>query len=175
MKKELLSKLKKMKGNLLVIGTFDEKVIKIIEENDNITICNSLQSNDGVGYEKTKRKGKKVNIKRIRRVFKKKAIDYIICDLNELNKYLHYFIKDSIYLCKKEVIFSGDINEDDLEVLTNRYNRYNVSLELKKDKTKFLLVIDVSKAKNNRFKDRLYFIKDSFSIFSNFMTDFLTH
>ena len=57
MKKELLSKLKKMKGNLLVIGTFDEKVIKTIEEMIILLFVIHYKLNDGV-TEKTKRKGK---------------------------------------------------------------------------------------------------------------------
>lgn len=173
MQEKLLSKIKEMKGNLLVIGIADEKIIKAIETNDDITICNFLDSNAGKGI-KSKKRGKRVNIKKIRRIFKRKTVDYIICDINVMSKYFRYFIKDSIYLCKKEVIYIGNTSDYDLDILISRYKRYKVLTELKKYKEKFLLIISTDQAKNNKIKDIFYFLGDTAIEIGNYITIFLT-
>ncbi len=174
MKKELLNKVKEVKGNLLVIGVEDNQIIKEIEKNKQITICNSLDS-DIVTKNKKKGRSKRVSIKKIRRVFKKKKVDYIICNVGQINKYMRYFIKDSVYIAKKEVILYGNINDYDLDVLVKRYKRYKVTVEIKTYKKDFILTIDVEKAKNNRLKDMFYFIKDTFSEISDFITEVLVN
>lgn len=173
MKNELLLKIKEINGNVLVIGISDQKVIKAVEANENIIVCNFLDSNMEGKRKIFGKRGKTISIKKIRRVFKKKKIDYIICNLNEISKYLRYFIKDSIFLCKGEVIYIGKFNDYNLDILMKRYQRYNVSINLKENKKEFLLNIDVSKAKNNKMKEIIYFISDILSELSNFISDFL--
>lgn len=97
---------------------------------------------------------KTIKIKKIRKVFKKKKIDYIICNYDEINNYFNTFIKDSIYINKKKIYYFGNV---DIDLLKYKYGRYNTNIIIK---NKNLIEIDVSKAKNNFFKDNYYRLKD---------------
>lgn len=173
--KQLIDKVKNISGNLLVIGVESDKVIEEIHNNKNIIISNSLDDDT-----KNKNKGKEikrkvVSIRKIRRLFKKKKIDYLICNIEKLNRFMRNFIKDSIYICKKEVIFYGNINDYDINKLIKRYKRYNVVIDIKEKDKEFYLIINAEKAKNNKFKDLLYYIKDSFSDAGDFISEILVN
>ena len=60
-------------GNVLAIGV-DNKIIKKLEQNDRIENCNLLDCEMPITKEKNtkKQKGKKIRIKKIRKIFKKK-------------------------------------------------------------------------------------------------------
>lgn len=150
--KELKKIIKNLDGNVLGIGLFED-LIKEIEDNDKIVNCNLLNS-----YIKGKKKfslfNKTIKIKKIRKVFKKKKIDYIICNYDEINNYFNTFIKDSIYINKKKIYYFGNV---DIDLLKYKYGRYNTNIIIK---NKNLIEIDVSKAKNNFFKDNYYRLKD---------------
>ncbi len=147
--------LKKLKGSILSIG-LDEKQLLILEENPKVTECYSLNSKNKVkskgsskGYAKT------INIKKIKRIFKKKRFDYIICNFEQLQPYLRSFIKNSIYLNRK-IMYFYNIKDFDLEELEKRYIRYNSKVKMKKD----LIIIDNSKSKTNIFKNIGYYFHD---------------
>ena len=72
MKNELLLKIKEINGNVLVIGISDQKVIKAVEANENIIVCNFLDSNMEGKRKIFGKRGKTISIKKISRVFKKK-------------------------------------------------------------------------------------------------------
>ena len=150
--KELIKVIKNLDGKVLGIG-LNETLTKEIEENDKIIECNLLNS-----YVKGKNKfslfSKTINIKKIRRKFKKKNIDYIICNYDEICKYFNTFIKDSIYINNKTIYYFGNI---DLELLKYRYGRYKTNINIK---NRSLIEIDTSNAKNNFFKDFYYRIID---------------
>lgn len=150
--KELLEIIKNLDGKVLGIG-LDEKLTKAIEDNDKIIECNLLNS-----YTKGKNKfslfNKTIKIKKIRKVFKKKKINYVICNYDEIYKYFNTFIKDSIYINNKKIYYFGNV---DIELLKSKYNRYDTKIIIK---NKNLIEIDTSKAKNNFFKDIYYRLKD---------------
>ena len=97
---------------------------------------------------------KTIKIKKIRKVFKKKKIDYIICNYDEISNYLNTFVKDSIYINKGKLYFYGNI---DVDLLKLKYGRYNVEINLIDKK---IIEIDTSSAKNNFFKDNYYRLVD---------------
>ncbi len=164
MMKDLLNELssitKNLEGKLLGIGLYDDKLLKVIDNNHQITtydILNSLEEesiNDGV-------KKKVVYIRKLRKHYKKKKINNIICNYMEVKKHNKYFIKDSVYINRQHLYLFGDTKDVDLQLLIKRYNRYRVTIIKKEFKDKFLLIIDTSKAKNYRFIDIYYFISDS--------------
>lgn len=145
---KLKTVIKKLNGNVLGIG-LSEDLTALIEKNSNITECNLLNS-----YTKGKFKkslfNKTIKIKKIRKVFKKKKIDYIICNYDEISNYLNTFVKDSIYINKGKLYFYGNI---DVDLLKLKYGRYNVEINLIDKK---IIEIDTSSAKNNFFKDNYY-------------------
>ena len=149
---KLKTVIKKLNGNVLGIG-LSEDLTALIEKNSNITECNLLNS-----YTKGKFKksffNKTIKIKKIRKVFKKKKIDYIICNYDEISNYLNTFVKDSIYINKGKLYFYGNIDADLLKL---KYGRYNVEINLIDKK---IIEIDTSSAKNNFFKDNYYRLVD---------------
>lgn len=150
--KELKKIIKNLGGNVLGIG-LSEDLIKEIENNDKIINCNLLNP-----YIKRKKKfslfNKTIKIKKIRKIFKKKKIDYIICNYDEINNYFNTFVKDSVYINKKKIYYFGNV---DIDLLKYKYGRYDTNIIIK---NKNLVEIDNSKAKNNFLKDNYYRLKD---------------
>lgn len=146
--KELIKIIKKIDGTVLGIG-LKEELINELNENPNIIECNLLNS-----YVKGNKKfslfNKKINIKKIKKKFKRKKIDYIICNFNEISNFLNTFVNDSVYINKRKVYYFGDI---DIELLKIRYSRYN---SLVKVKNKNLIEIDNYNAKTNFLKSIYY-------------------
>lgn len=155
MNNDLNKIIKQIDGNVLGIG-LDEKLSDTIEKNNKIIECNLLNS-----YVKGKFKGslfqKTIKIKKLRKVFKKKKVDYIICDYDQISKYLNTFVKDSIYINKNKLYFFGNV---DIDLINYKYQRYDTNINIKKYKNKSIVEIDNSKAKNNFLKDTYYRIKD---------------
>lgn len=149
----LNKELKKISGSVLGIG-LDEKAQNILDKNKNVVECFLLNSNS-TGNSKTKGRTKTINIKKIRKTFRKKSFDYIIGNFEELKPYLRSFIKNSIYLNKGKIYFYN-ITDFELEELENRYKRYNSKIDINKD----LVIIDNSNAKTNILKNIIYYTRD---------------
>lgn len=149
----LNKELKKISGSVLGIG-LDEKDQNILDKNKNVVECFLLNSNS-TGNSKTKGRTKTINIKKIRKTFRKKSFDYIIGNFEELKPYLRSFIKNSIYLNKGKIYFYN-ITDFELEELENRYKRYNSKIDISKD----LVIIDNSNAKTNILKNIIYYTRD---------------
>lgn len=153
MQRELESIIKNLDGKVLSINITD-KMAELIDKNKNIIQCYRMDSKAGIGKGK---KGKTIKIKKIRKKFKKKNIDYIICDYDGIRKYLNTFVKDSIYINNKKIYFYGNV---DIELIKNKYDRYDTEIIINKYKNGFIICIDSSKAKNKYFKDLYYRIID---------------
>ena len=163
-----------MSGNVLGMGV-DDEITEILEQNDLVLNCNLLNS-----YSKsvTKTKGKrqrlkKIKIKRLRKVFKKKKVDFIICNVDEIRKYTKTFIKDSIFI-NKDMLYIYNIKDDDLkQELIAKYKRYNTIVEEIKDCKTVILKVDNKNSKTNIFKDVFYLIMDTLVQFFNIVSDLL--
>lgn len=147
------NELKKLSGSILGIG-LSEKEQNMLEKNDNVVECyllnsNGTSSNNSKGYSKT------IDIRKIKKIFRKKSFDYIVCNFEELKPYLRSFIKNSIYLNRNKIYYYS-IKDFDLEELENRYKRYGSTIERKKS----ILIIDNSNAKTNLFKNMFYHLCD---------------
>jgi len=145
--------LKKLSGSVLGIG-LSEKEQNILEKNDKVLECYLLNSNSTSdstpkGYSKT------INIKKIKRIFRKKSFDYIVGNFDELHPYLRSFIKNSVYLNKNKIYFYN-IKDFELDELENRYTRYGALVEIKNN----MVIIDNSNSKTNIFKNIFYYICD---------------
>ncbi|MBE6151853.1 MAG: hypothetical protein E7165_00855 [Firmicutes bacterium] len=162
----LISELKKIckdiSGNVLTIGLEFPTVEQVLEKNTNIKNSYSLDFN---GKKRTRQqttngKGKTIFINKIRKVFKKKKIDFIICNFEDIGRFLRTFIKDSVYINKSKLYIYGYTKDIDLELLEKRYKRYNTKIEILEFENQILITIDNSNAKNNPFKDFGYYICD---------------
>lgn len=156
--------IQKTEGNVLVI-CIDDKLLNAFEKNNKVNLY-SIYSNKFTGslFKKKKRqtnKGKTINIKKLRKYIKRKSVDYLICNIDDVKEYYKYVIKDTIYLNNNKLYLYSS-NEVDKEFIIDKYKRYNVNIEVNEFKNGYLLIIDNANSKNNCFKDILYFIKDTF-------------
>lgn len=165
---------KVVSGNVLGIGV-DGEISEILEQNERITECNLLNSYsyDNKEEKKKSKRLKKIRIKKMRKVFKKKKVNFIICNITEIKKYLKTFVKDSIYI-NKEILYIYNIADEELKKeLIKKYKRYNTSIEEIKEKETTILKIDNSNAKTNIFKDNFYMIVDTLVKLFNMISDLL--
>lgn len=156
--------IKKIQGNVLVIG-LDDKLLNKFDKNNKVNLY-AIYSNKSNGVfsksqkKKKTNKGKNINIKKLRKYINKKSVDYIICNMEEIKQYYKYIIKDTIYL-NSNVIYIYSSNEIDKEFIINKYSRYNTKITSIDYKNGYIITIDNTNSKNNFFKDKLYFIKDT--------------
>lgn len=177
MKENILKEIKSMKGALLGIGIDDATMLDAIEENKKIDLCYILSSGGKTENKKFKlyKRGrtKKINIKKIRKYFRKKSIDNILCDYKVIKKFYRSFVPNSIYINKGKLLIYGDIKE--LDKIKEKYERYTNDIKIEKNNKTFLLIINNEKAKTNMIKTNYYKIKDTFSDAIDYLTDFLTN
>ena len=177
MYKYLFDIIKKMEGNVIGLG-LDDKLLYEFSKNNKVNVYTIERSNKkfGNGLIKSKKRrtssGKSINIKKLYKYFKKNSVDYIICNLEEVNDYLKYFIRDTIYLDKNNIYLYGNMDID-MELIKKRYQRYNAVVDIKKYKNGVLLTIDSSKANRNWFMDKMYFISDTFYNLIDFISNVL--
>ena len=172
--KYLYDEIKKMEGNVLALG-IDDKLINVLKKNKKVNAFEISKSERFSLFQKKKRKltssGKIINIKKLHKYFKKKSINYMIIDYEQILKHYKYVFKDSIYLSNGKLYFyvTADIDTDYLL----KYKRYNSKISIKEyDNTK-LIIIDNSNAKSNMFKNILYLISDTFNNLLDFISNII--
>lgn len=170
----LKSYVREIEGSLLGIGIKENKILELIEENNKILNCDLLNSNNIHSKDGKGKRMKTISIKKIRKVFKKKRFDYIIANSEELKKYFKTFVRDSIYINKKKIYIYVD-NEYDFSRLETMYKRYNAIMKVEKCKDGNILIIDTSKSKDHKFKNKFYYFFDTiYDVFDN-IGDFLAN
>ena len=157
-------------NNVLAIGT-SEKITNSINNNKKVLKFDLLEKTEKGIKIKRKNKMKKINIKKIRKIFKKKKTDFIICEYETIKKYLNTFVKDSVYINKNKLYIYGTL--EDIEFLVKRYKRYNVKIDLTRKKDYFILSVDNNLSKNNKIKDFFYLIVDNFDKIIEFIGDII--
>lgn len=170
MNNELVKIISGMDGIVLAIGVND-LLVESLEKNEKIINCdvlNHVTSKEQLHEEKAK-KQKTINIKKLRKIYKKKKVDYIICEYDQMNKYLKTFIKDSVYINKTKLYFYGKVNTDSLK----KYERYNCKIEIKKFNKNYIVEIDNSNSKTNVLKDFVYKLVDGFTSLIEIIGDIL--
>ncbi len=163
--KSLEEIIKKIEGNVLVL-CLDDKLLDRFEKNSKVNLyaIYSNKSSGGISSKnknKHTNKGKIINIKRLRKYINKKSVDYIICNMDETKEYYKYIIKDTINL-NNNIIYIYASNDVDKNFIISKYKRYSVEISCNDYKNGYILTIDNKNGKNNYFKDKLYFIKDTF-------------
>ena len=172
--KELLKIIKGMKGRLLGIGMDSERLKEGILKNSQIVSCTLLELNQkktGKVFLKEKtEKLEKISIKKIQKHFKKKQIEYMICNIEDIKGFLKTFLRDSIDITNQKIYFYGRM---DTEEIIRRYKRYGVSIEEKKYQDGSLLIVDVFDITTHFWRNKGYYFLDSFSDLRNWIADIL--
>ena len=168
MKKDsvLLTEVKNFSGNVFGIGDIDDKVVNALNENKNVYELNILSKKEyGIGTSSGKTK--KLSIRTIRKL-KRKRVNYLIVDYDNIDEYLKTFIKDSIYITKEYIYFVT--NNDSIK---KYYGRYKTNIRTIKCSDKYIYVIDTKEAKNNKIKELFYGVVDSVSRLIDIITNLL--
>jgi len=105
--------------------------------------------------------GKKIKIKKLRKAFKKKTVDYIICDYNAIEDYFKYIIGNTVDINSKTLYIYGTATLTDPKDIAKRFERYNAEVKLTVNNEDFVIIVNNEKSKTNWFKNKLYFIKDT--------------
>lgn len=152
--KKLFQIAKKVEGNVLVIGVQDEKLLEVLNQNEKILKCDLLNSVSNSGKDNKKPKKKKnFNIRKLRKKYRKKKIDNIICNMEDIYPYLKTFVKDSVYINRGKLYFYGEQKKYDLDRMIQKYKKYHAKVEHTYDGTYFYLTISNEHSKTNFLKD----------------------
>lgn len=92
--------------------------------------------------------------------------------MEELIQFKKIFIKDSIYIGKKNIYlyFPKDLSYQEI---IEKYNRYYVSIKIINCHDGTILDIDATKAKKNKIKDFFYLIYDYLNEIYNIIGEIL--
>lgn len=166
--------IKSMEGNVLSIGLRDEQLLEKIYDNEKIHVFYTFDNTENnVNTEKTKfRFHKTYSIKKIRKLFKRKKVDYILCNYHEIEKYLRHFIKDSVYINKKDLYIYGKF---DYSEILKKYQRYKIEFSVFEFNDGIILKIDNTNSRNNKFIDLMYYFIDTIEYVLNIIGDILTY
>ena len=176
MNKELIKIIEKLSGSVLAIG-LEDKLNEELECNNKITELDEInliskKSGSIKTNKQIKIKSKKINIKKLKKIYNKKKTNYIICNYEVMKRYMRYFVKDSVYMNNKTLYLYGNSIKEVKQII-KKYKRYNVLIKPIEKKDYFILEIDNTNSKNNVFKDMLYFIYDTLELISDSIGNFL--
>lgn len=174
MNNKILEIVSQLKGSLLGVGITDTNILDAIENNDDIHTCYILSnlSLTGKKFSMTKHgRSKKINIKKLRKKFKKKSLNNIICNYDIIKQFQRSFVPNSVYLNNGYLYIYGKKKE--IESLKQKYQRYTNDIEIIENKDGFIMKINNQNTKNNFFKDTLFKIKDFGNDTLEFLTDLL--
>lgn len=174
--KSLTEIIKELKGNVLTIG-IDIKLIPTLMKNKYINVYSIDKSSTGILGKSKKRKnnkGKDINIKKLKKYFNKKSIDYIICDYSEIEDYTKYIFRNFIYLNCNMLYLYCDKNHD-IDLIIKRFKRYGSNIDIKEYKDNYLLLINNKNSKTNFLKNIIFFILDTLYNLIDFIGNILVN
>ena len=162
----LINESKEFFGNVLGIGDIDDKLVKKLNSKKKITELNII-SNKRYSIGTCSGNTKKVSLKNLRKM-KKKKVNFLIVDYDNIDEYINTFIKDSIYITCDYIYFVSKNKK-----IKKYYSRYNTKIKEIKCSDNKIYSIDVSEAKNNIFKEFIYSIVDSIDRLIDLITNLL--
>lgn len=171
----IIEKIKKMEGTLIGIGIENKKIKEEIQNNSNIKTCYLLEKFPSILSKKKFQifNNKTVNIKKIKKVFKKKRIDNIICNYETVKPFLKTFVRDSVYINKNKLYIYGE--KEDIEKIVERYKRYTDEIEIKKEQDSFLIIVDNKNTSNKKITDIKYWWIDTLNNIADILTAILVN
>ncbi len=176
--KRLLEDCTKMEGNVVCIGVEDKKIMKFLESNKKISLFQLSRPPKRKLFSRSKRMkisdDKSVKIKKFRKLFKKKSIEYLIINLNSVYDYYKYMAGNSIYICNTKVYIYGCSDFVNAKAIAKKFKRYCTEVECIQIEEQYLVIIDVQKAKYNWLKNKFYIVIDTLHNLGDYISYFLT-
>ncbi|MBR3362360.1 MAG: hypothetical protein IKG40_00370 [Bacilli bacterium] len=175
METKLIKEIKSMKGTTLGIGINSEKIKNAINNNSNIKTCYLLEESSSFNKKKFKifENTKTINIKKIKKVFKKKRIDNLICNYQTIKPFIKTFVRDSVFINKGKLYIYG--SEKNFDEIINKYKRYTEDIKIEKDKDNFLIIINNQNTVNKKIKDIKYWWQDTLNSIADILTSILVN
>lgn len=174
----IINDIKDFKGNTVCIGVEDNKIKRTLNKNKNVSVfeLNRLQSRKIFSKKKRLKttNGISVKIKKFRKIFKKKSIEYVIIDLNNMFDYYKYMASNSIYICNKKIYIYGNSDYVTAKSVAQKFKRYKTNIETLQIDNDYLVIVECKKAKYSRIKEKFYLIIDTFHNLGDMISYFLT-
>lgn len=170
--RKLIYEIKDLKGYVLGVGILKNKILTELNKNDYVEV--NILTNNNISIPASSKlkpdsskKGKKIVIKKLKKYFKKKKPDYIICNIDDVKSYLKYFVKDSLYITKQRIYIYSDSKDVDLKDIEKKYLRYTKSVEIIND----AILIDTTNYNPNIFKNACYYFVDTLVAIYDFIAN----
>lgn len=179
---KILESIHTFKGNILCICVEDGRILTRLSKNKNITIFELERPKKRKLFSRifskdkriSNKKGKSVKIKKFRKFFKKKSIDYVIIDLNNVYDYYKYMASNSIYVCKKKLFIYGNSDYVDALGVSKKFLRYTKNVTKIQNGTEYIVIVDCNNTKFSWFKEKLYVTIDTFHNLGDMISYILT-
>ena len=176
--KRILNDIKQFKGNVVCVGVEDRKIKKELMKNSNIGLYElNRPETKRIIFKKKRLKtnnGKSVSIKKFRKLFKKKSIEYLIIDIDKLMDYYKYIASNSIYMCNKKIYIYGTNDTIDATDISKKFKRYKTETENIQIDNEYLTIIDWKNAKYSKIKEKVFLVIDSLHNLGDMISYFLT-
>jgi len=176
--KRLLDDIKTFTGKVTLIAVNDNKIKKNLVKNNKIDIFELNRPERGKLFSKKRKlkssSGKKVSIKKFRKIFKKKSVDYLVIDLNNVFDYYKYMASNSIYICSKKIYIYGNSDYLTAKDVAKKFRRYTKNIESIQIDNDYLVIVDCTNTKYRYFKEKFYLVIDSFLNIGDMISYFLT-
>lgn len=176
--KKIYDEIKNIKGNVLCICVNDDKIMKTLNKNKDVNLFEFSRNEKRKLFSKRKKvklnNEKKVKIKKFRKAFKKKKIDYIIIDVNNIYDYFKYMAANCIYVCSKKVYLYGKSDFVTADFVAHKFKRYKAIINCITDTDEYLVVANVKNTEYSKVKEIFYLIIDTFINLGDMITVLLT-
>lgn len=175
--KKILEDGKDFKGNVLCICV-EDNIIQELIKNKKIGLYELSRNTKIKSFLRKKRlktkTGKSVKIKKFRKLFKKKSIEYVVINLNNVFDFYKYMASNSIYVCKKQIYLYGNSDYITAQDVAKKFERYDTKIEKIQDEDNYLVIVKCSNAKYNFFKEKFYLVVDTLYNIGDMISYFLT-
>lgn len=171
--KNLIDKIEKLEGSILGINITEEKIKDAIAKNEKIYKCDLLEdlNRKEISTLETNTYNKIVQIKALHKVYQKNKIDYLLCNVEKLEKYIPYIWKNAFQISKKEICFYGIFSKEKKEEFIKKCRRYKSNVKEKNEGKYTFFYIQTEKVP--RRKSYFYFILDEVNLFLDKITEIL--
>jgi len=163
--KEIYDDIKTLKGKVVCICVENDKILRLLSKNNDVDTFAINRIIKKSFFFRNKKlfmpDGKKVKIKKLGKTFKKKTVDYMICDYNAIEDYFKYIIGNTVDINKKKLYLYGTATFTDPRDIAKRFERYNTDVKLIVDNDDFVIIVNNENSKTSWIKNKWYFIKDT--------------
>ena len=154
-----------LEGRILCYGIMEASYLTCIQKNEKVTECFLL---DSIGLEDGVKggKSKKISPKKFLKKFGKKSMDVLVVREDRLGSLEKKLLPIFIKITKLKIYLYQIPN---VEKVKKRYKRYR---GIWKEREEYIEV-DITKAKQNWFMDKIYYLKDCCMDSIDAISDFL--